>query len=355
MVAGGVLLPHDRDVVVGPVHGRPHEVGGAGVDADVLLVNMLAVDGPGDQGSVRARHETAHFREEGDVSESGRHEDFFVYLFNAGADLCNVVRFLVRRVGNADTAGEVDEGKRYPALFLDLDRQLEEVPGQGRIVVVRHGVRHEESMYTETLGALGFQNLEGFENLLMGHTVLTVAGIIHNGIAYRVEAARIVAAADGFGNLPQSLFQNIDLGEVIEIDDGPVFGRQGEFLCRRIVRGKHDLIAREARGVGKYKLRGGRAIHAKAVVLHYSHDEGIGFRLDREIFAEARVPGKGVLHSRAVPADAGLVIDMERRRILRRNLFQFFFRRKRNLFHLAFLPMHVFVSSRIMKHRGRVK
>ena len=45
VVAGGVLLAQHRNVVVGPVHGRAHQVGRAGVQTDVLLVDVLFVDG----------------------------------------------------------------------------------------------------------------------------------------------------------------------------------------------------------------------------------------------------------------------------------------------------------------------
>ena len=53
---GASLLAHDGDVVIGAVHGRAHQVGGAGVHADVLLISVLFVDGLGDQ---RSRREPA--------------------------------------------------------------------------------------------------------------------------------------------------------------------------------------------------------------------------------------------------------------------------------------------------------
>ena len=47
MVAGGVLLSHDRNMVVSAVHGRAHQVHRTGVHADIFLIGMLFVDGPG--------------------------------------------------------------------------------------------------------------------------------------------------------------------------------------------------------------------------------------------------------------------------------------------------------------------
>ena len=45
VVAGSVLLAQHGDVVVGAVHGRAHQVGGTGVHTDILLINVLFVDG----------------------------------------------------------------------------------------------------------------------------------------------------------------------------------------------------------------------------------------------------------------------------------------------------------------------
>ena len=56
VVAGGVLLTHDGDVVVGPIHGGPHQVGCAGVHPDVLLVDVLLMDGLRHQAAVRPKH-----------------------------------------------------------------------------------------------------------------------------------------------------------------------------------------------------------------------------------------------------------------------------------------------------------
>src|SRR5699024_3368682 len=75
VVAGGVLLAQHRDVVVGAVHGRAHQVGGAGVQADVLLIDVLFVDGGGDQRAVGPGHEPAHLGKDGNVPHAGRDQD----------------------------------------------------------------------------------------------------------------------------------------------------------------------------------------------------------------------------------------------------------------------------------------
>ena len=45
VVAGGVLLAQHGDVVVSAVHGGAHQVGSTGIQTDVLLVDVLFVDG----------------------------------------------------------------------------------------------------------------------------------------------------------------------------------------------------------------------------------------------------------------------------------------------------------------------
>ena len=44
-----IFLARDGDVVVGPVHSRSHEIRHARIDAHVISIDMLLVDGLGDQ------------------------------------------------------------------------------------------------------------------------------------------------------------------------------------------------------------------------------------------------------------------------------------------------------------------
>ena len=44
MVQNGVLLAQDGDMVVSTVHGRTHQVGSAGIQTDVLLVDVLLLE-----------------------------------------------------------------------------------------------------------------------------------------------------------------------------------------------------------------------------------------------------------------------------------------------------------------------
>ena len=61
---GGVLLSGGGDVVVGPVNGGAHQVGGAGVHTHILLVNVLKMQHLGHQASVGPGHEPAQLTAE---------------------------------------------------------------------------------------------------------------------------------------------------------------------------------------------------------------------------------------------------------------------------------------------------
>jgi hypothetical protein len=63
--AGPFLLAQHLDMMIGAVQGRPHESGHAGIDADVGAVDLLAVDGPGDEHAMRTGHVAAALHEQG--------------------------------------------------------------------------------------------------------------------------------------------------------------------------------------------------------------------------------------------------------------------------------------------------
>ena len=112
--------------MVSTIHSRAHQVDCAGIDADVLLVGVLLVDGLGNQTAVRSKHETAKLGVDGYIAHAGRYQDFLVNLAYAFADRHNVVRLLVRTVRNADSTGKVDEGDVGAGLFFQLNSKLEE-------------------------------------------------------------------------------------------------------------------------------------------------------------------------------------------------------------------------------------
>ena len=68
------------------------------------------------------------------------------------------------------------------------------------------------------------------------------------------QAARIITAADCLRNMSYGLLQKIDMGKVIEIDDGSQLICQLKFFRRRIIRGKHDLLPFEFHSLCHHKL-----------------------------------------------------------------------------------------------------
>ena len=49
VLSGPSRLTHHRDVVVSAIHGRADQIDGACVDTDIVLGDLLLVDGLGDQ------------------------------------------------------------------------------------------------------------------------------------------------------------------------------------------------------------------------------------------------------------------------------------------------------------------
>ena len=116
-VGGGQLglvrasrLAHHGDVVVGAVHRRADEVARSGVDADVVLIDMLLVNDAGHEAPVWSGHEASHLGAHGDIAHAGGHEHLLVRLAHALADGAYIVGTLVGPIGNAHPAREVHEG-----------------------------------------------------------------------------------------------------------------------------------------------------------------------------------------------------------------------------------------------------
>ncbi len=86
--------------------------------------------------------------------------------------------------------------------------------------VSRDGVAGKECVDAKVLGALGLEQAERLEELLGGHAVLGVAGVIHDAVGELEQAARIKAAADRLGGGACDALKELDVADVVEIDDG---------------------------------------------------------------------------------------------------------------------------------------
>ena len=210
VVTGGVLLAHDGDVVVGPVHGGPHQVGSAGVHPDVVLVGLLLVEHPGDQMAVGGQHEAAQLGAQGDIPHAGGHQNLLVGPADPLTDDGDVVGGLIRAVGDAHAAGEVNEGDVAAGFLLQLHRHAEENSGQGGIILVGQSVGGQEGVNAELLRTQLLQGPEGLGHLLPGHAVLGLAGVIHDleallALTQGEGAAGVIPAGDLFGDIADGI------------------------------------------------------------------------------------------------------------------------------------------------------
>ena len=311
MVAGGVLLAQHRDVMVGAVHGRAHQVGRAGVNADVLLVNMLLVQHGGDKCAVGCQHEAAHLGEDGDITHAGGHQNLLKLLAHALADGSNVVAALVGAVGNTDAARKVDELDFCAGALVQADGQLKQDSGQLRVIVVSHGVAGQEGVDAELLGTGSHQPGVSLGHLILAHAVLGVAGIVHDTVAQLEHTARVEAAADGLGHA-RDLFKERNVGQVVQIDVRAEVVGFLHVLRRRVVGGKHDVAALEAAGLAHQQLSIAGAVDAAALFLQNLQQVGVGRGLDGKVFLEALVPAERSVDPAGVLADTLFVIEVER-------------------------------------------
>ena len=136
VIADGVLLAENRDVVIGTVHGGTHEVGCAGVNADVFLVNMFGVDGTCYECAVGSEHKASHLSIDCDIAHAGRHQETLIFFTDTLADHTDIVGDLTLAVRNSNAAGEVDEGEMDTQFILGFNRQLKQASRKLRVIIV---------------------------------------------------------------------------------------------------------------------------------------------------------------------------------------------------------------------------
>ena len=353
MIAGRVLLAEDGDVVIGLVHGGAHEVGGAGVQTDVFLPDMLFVQYLCDEMAVGREHKTSELGEDGDVTHARGDEDILIGFSHALADDEDVVVLLFGAVGDAHAAREVDEGDVHARLGGQFHGEAEEDLGEFGVIAVVGGVAGEEGVDAEVLDAVSLELKEGLLHLFFGHAVFGVAGGVHDLVVEGEIPAGVIAAAHGLRKGRESR-EEIDVGEVVEIDDGVEFSRQLEIGRGGDVGGEHDLLSREADGIRQHELRQGRAVHAATFLPQDLHEIGVGGRLDGEIFLESLVPGERLFELAGVFADTLFVIDMERGGIGLCDFFDLFFGYERQFLHLGASCVSFFVYCSIKSPYAQV-
>ena len=204
--------------------------------------------------------------------------------------------------------------------FFQLYCQFEQNTCQLRIVFVGNGIRSQEGMNTEILYALTLEDFISLNNLFMSHTVFCIAGVIHNVVGNGKMSAGIVTAADCFRNVG-NLFQKVNMSNIIQIDGYIQFTSQFKVLCRSCIGGEHNLALLKAYGIAHLQLGIGGTVGTAALFAQNLQQIGVRCSLYCEIFFETIVPGKSLVHQTRGATDAGLIIHMERSRILGNDFF----------------------------------
>jgi len=253
-------------------------------------MGMLFVNCFCHQTAVGSQHKPAHFGAKLDIRHTRRFQHLFVCLTYALADFSDVRFLLIRAIGNAHAAGKVDKGHRQTSVILNFHRQTEQLPRQRGVIVILCGVRGQKCVDSHFLGAPLLQNFRRLNNLRLGHAVFCLTRGIHNGIGNLKVSAGIVTAADFLGNIADGVQQTLNMGNIVQIDDGAQFFRQLEIFQWSIVGREHNVLSPNAHALAEHQFRQRGAVHTAALFMQDFHNRGIRRCLHRKIFFISRIP-----------------------------------------------------------------
>ena len=120
-------------------------------------------------------------------------------------------------------------------LALQAHGKLKEDARELGVVVVGDGVAGKECVDAKVFGALGLERAKGLEELLGGHAVFGVAGVVHDAVGELEQTARIKAAADRLGDGACDALKELDVADVVKVDDGAQLVGELKVRCRRVV------------------------------------------------------------------------------------------------------------------------
>ena len=187
----------------------------------------------------------------------------------------------------------------------------------------------------------GHEAVDGTGHLVFGHAVLGVTGHIHDGVAQGERAARIIAQADGFGNLAiGDAGQEFHMGGIVQVDVSAQVVCLLHVLNGGDVGGEHDVRANGTDSLGHQQLRVAGAVAAAALFLQNLQNVGVGGSLYGEVLPEAGIPAERSLQSTGVGTDAGLIIDVERGGNFLNNFLGFCQGQKGSLLHNTSPRLH---------------
>ena len=154
MVTGGILFSHNGQMMVGPIHSRPHKVYGTGIAANVFFVGMLLMDCLCHQGAVRPHHKASQLCIESHIPHPCRDKDFLIYFADSFPNHTDIIGLLIRAVRDSDSTGKIDKTNMGAGLSLKLNRNLKKYLCQHGIILIRHSIAGQESVNAKFLCSL---------------------------------------------------------------------------------------------------------------------------------------------------------------------------------------------------------
>ena len=281
----------DMDMMISAVHGRPHQIGCTGIHPQIPLMDILFVDGPCDQPTLRPGHKSAQLRLDLYPGLGGITEHPDIFLPDPFTDPGDIRLLLIGMIGDAHAAGKIDEIQGHAAFLFQSGAQIKQNAGKRWIIAVPGGIAGQEGMQAEFLCPHFFQLIQAQGQLFPGPAIFGIPGGAHDGRAHQKFTAGIIPDTDHFRNAP--IFrQHINIADIIQIDDGIHCPGMGKFLRRHGIGAEHYIIPLHAQHFRQQQFTFDGAIQAAALLLKNLQDAGIGQRLHRKIFFKIRRPGK---------------------------------------------------------------
>ena len=319
LVARRVFLAEHRDVMVGAVERGAHEVGHAGVEPRVFLVGVLHVQDARDEPSARTGDRAPAFHAEPRRRDAVLHEDVVHLAPDAGRDGGEIHLVLLRAVGDAHAAAQIDELERDAERLGELRQEREdEARGLDEVFGLAL-VGGDHRVDAEALHAELLHRVVALEHLLRREAVFGLLGAADDRVAL-LGAAGVEARAHEFRQPPERLADERDVRKVVEVEDRAHARGLAELFGGRVVAREHHRFAAQAGALGEHQLRERRAVRARAgAVLQKREDRRIRRRLHRKVVAEAGAPRERVVEGLGARENRGAVVNVERRR---RRFFQ---------------------------------
>ena len=139
--------------MISTVDSGSHKVSGTSVNTDVLLVDVLLVNGSGNNCAVGSHHESPHLGIDCNVSHSCGNQDLIINLVDILSDNGDVIGSLVGLVSDTYSAGKIDELNVCSGFFFQFDSKLEKLSRKLSVVLIGNGVACKESVDTELLSS----------------------------------------------------------------------------------------------------------------------------------------------------------------------------------------------------------